>query len=525
MATGNLTAAQQQALDLAFKRSLRQHGMNQDLPVSISAALAPYTTEARDFYVDGTYGSDLADGSAVAPFKTIGRAAREIIIGNHFDVRIYLKAGTYAENVKIQALTAYSANIQIIGAEYTRVTPTTGSATGTATSFSTSTHKLLVSGAGWTASDFKGCLLRFTSGSLSASTQLPFPIYDNTATELEIPALDSSIATGAAGATFEIFKPAATIQFPATPTTGFKYPIESSVLGNLGRNGLVIQNVIMDGTNSLACAAVSGSISFQGCIFQNTTNHTSGIVNSFSPGAIMSIRNCYVKAPRITSGWFWAGLFFRNSVFVTDTGHQFQIDYPGAYIALQKMCYFETTNPSVGPAIFSLKSGHTTIYSTEEMVVKNCGHFIKAEGGNNNLTFTGRVNITQSTSAAVAGGAIWFTEGGAYAGGGNRLYMNNVNVVSCAGPFLTMETFHNSVGIANGTVSNCGDTAFKMSNSSTTGLSGSFNVLVVYNTTMSGNAADFSIDGVATFSKVTALAATNGVTTDSTLFNRLVVKA
>lgn len=518
MASSTLTPAQQQALDDTFKKILRNGGMNEDLNVSLSSALMSSPTETRDFYVDGTAGNDAVEGTATRPFKTIGRAVKEVLSANNYDIRIFLKAGTYAESFKVQTLTSYTANVQIIGSDYTTATATTGSATGTATSFSTTTRKLLVTGAGWTASNFKGCMLRFTSGALSASTQLPFPIYDNTATELEIPALDSSIATGAAGATFEIFKPAAIIKFPATPTTGLRFPIESTVYGNAARSGLIIQNVILDGTNSTACASVAGGIAFKNCIFQNLTSTASGICSSFAPGALMAIQNCYVKAPRITAGWYWTAIFARNNVFLTDTGHQFQIDYPGIYIALQKMNIFETTNPGVGPAIFSLKIGHATIYSTEEQTVKNCGHFIKAEGANNNLTFTQRVNITQS---GVAQGAIWFTEGGATAGGGNRLFMNNVNVVSCNGPFLAMETFQNSAWITSSTVSNCAGQAFRMSNSISAGISGCFNFLSVYNTTMANNSADFSIDGTATLTKAEALSA--GTTTSATLFNRLVV--
>lgn len=521
MASATLSLAQQQAVDEAFRRMLRVNGgLNEDLAVSVSAALTPTPTEARDFYVDATTGNDTVEGTATRPFKTIGRAVKEILTGNHFDTRIFVKAGVYAENIKIQTMTPYSANVQIIGTDYTPATATTGSATGMATSYSTTTRKLLVTGAGWTASNFKGCLLRFTSGPLSVSTQLPFPIYDNTETELEIPFVDASVATGAAGATFEIYKPAATIKFPATPTTGLRYPIESSVYGNFGRFGLVVQNFLMDGTNATATASVAGGILFQGCIFQNIGASTSGIVSSFSPGAVMAMRNCYVKAPRISAGWFWAALFLRNNIFVTDVGHQFQLDYPGVFVGLQKMNYFETTNPGAGPAIFSLKSGHATLYGTEEQTVKNCGHFIKAEGGNNVMTFTQRVNIVTSGAQS---GAIWLTEGAAYAGGGNRLFMNSVNVTACVGSFLSMETFHNSAFIANSTITNCTGTAFKLSNTSTTGIAGCFNFVSVYNTTMTGNATDFSVDGTATLTKAQAAGATNGTTTESSLFNRLVV--
>lgn len=522
MASATLTQAQQQALDNAFKRVLRvQGGLNEDLPVSISAAVNPYPTEARDFYVDGTNGNDTAEGTSARPFKTISRAAKEILTGNHFDTRIFVGPGTYSENIKIQALTPYSANIQIIGTDYTRVTPTTGSATGTATSFNTTTHKLLVSGAGWTASQFKGCMLRFTSGALSASTQLPFPIYDNDDQNLEIPFLDASIASGAAGASFEIYKPAAKIQFAGVST--LKYPIESAVYGNFGRSGLVVQNVILDGTNATACASVSGGINFQGCIFQNLVSSASGIVNSFSPGAVLAMRNCYVNAPRITAGWMWSAIFLRNCVFSTTAGHQFQMDYPGSVINIQKMCYFEcdTASAGIGSAIFSLKMGHTTIYATEDIVVKRCGHFIKAEGGNNNLTFTRAINLISSVSAQ---GAIWLTEGAAYAGGGNRVLINAAVVTACTGPFLSMDTFHNNAYITNSTISNCGATAIKLNgNNGGTATAGCFNFVTVYNATMSGNTADFTVDGASTLTKAQAQGATNGVTTDATLFNRLVV--
>jgi hypothetical protein len=522
MASATLNPAQQQALDSAFKRILRVNGgLNEDLPVNLSAAVNPYPTEARDFYVDATSGSDTAEGTSIRPFKTISRAAREILGGNHFDTRIFVGPGTYQENIKIQTLTPYSANIQIIGTDYTRATATTGSATGTATSFSTTTHKLLVSGAGWTASQFKGCMLRFTSGTLSASTQLPFPIYDNDDQNLEIPFLDSSIATGATGATFEIYKPAATIKYGGG--SNFKYPIESTVYGNLGRLGLIVQNFILDGTNSTACASVAGGISFQGCVFQNTSSNTAGIVNSFAPGSILSIRNCYVSAPRVTTGWFWAAIFPRNSVFLTTGGHQFQLDFPGTIVNIQKMCYFEQDSISagIGSAIFSLKVGQVNLYSTEDIVVKRCGHFIKAEGGNNNITFTRAINLISSVAAQ---GAIWLTEGGAYAGGGNRVLINAAAVTACTGPFLSMDTFHNNAYITNSTISNCGATAIKLNgNNGGNAIAGCFNFVTVYNATMSNNSADFTVDGTTTLSKAQAAAATNGTTTDSTLFNRLVV--
>lgn len=171
------------------------------------------TYAAMTLYVDST-GSDsgACTSSGTGACATIQGALSKVPSRIRHAVTINVAAGTYTENVRITGLTFDQINGVIgtltIQSDWTQSAPTTGSVTGTVTSYTAGSGGVpptwTDSGQGWTVNDLKGRYFRMTSGSFSG--QVRAVITANTATTVTMTANMAALS-----GTYEIVVPAATI--------------------------------------------------------------------------------------------------------------------------------------------------------------------------------------------------------------------------------------------------------------------------------------------------------------------------
>lgn len=172
------------------------------------------TYGAMTLYVDPT-GSDsgACTGTGTSACATINGAFAKLPKNIRHVVTVNIAAGTYASAVTLSGLAFSDAGSLIVQGSLTNLTPTTGSATGTITSYTgmdyttTSLGTLTDNGQTWTADEFKGAILTITSGAASGQSRI---VVGNTATSLS---LNSSVTGLAAGATYAL-------QLPSSIFTG-----------------------------------------------------------------------------------------------------------------------------------------------------------------------------------------------------------------------------------------------------------------------------------------------------------------
>lgn len=126
-----------------------------DIVISVDQASGSdsVTTTRPEYLVTGDYGSE--------PYATVRAAVSAVPKYIYHNVSISVGAGNY-EGFEVEGFNVSSAGSFLIIGSHVTVTPTSGSATGTATSGTSNT--LTASGAGWTSDDFVGNFCRIVSG-------------------------------------------------------------------------------------------------------------------------------------------------------------------------------------------------------------------------------------------------------------------------------------------------------------------------------------------------------------------------
>jgi hypothetical protein len=150
---------------------------------------------------DGGSDSNACTDAGVGACLTLAGALAKVPKFLNHSVTVNVAAGAYAETFAVDGFSiAQGATLAITGT-MTTATLTTGTATGTVTSYAapsvTAVPSITDSAQSWTASNLRGRFVTFTSGALSGQSH---PIYDNTATTITL----STTAASMNGATYTI---------------------------------------------------------------------------------------------------------------------------------------------------------------------------------------------------------------------------------------------------------------------------------------------------------------------------------
>jgi hypothetical protein len=211
----------------------------------VTATSAPMTLFVEK---DGGSDSNACTDAGVGACLTLAGALAKVPKFLNHSVTVNVAAGAYAETFAVDGFSiAQGATLAITGT-MTTATLTTGTATGTVTSYAapsvTAVPSITDSAQSWTASNLRGRFVTFTSGALSGQSH---PIYDNTATTITLPTTAASMN----GATY-------TIQDVGSVWT-------STTSNRIGR--------LSCGTTCLTMTAVA------------LRNSGTGVANSFQPGS------------------------------------------------------------------------------------------------------------------------------------------------------------------------------------------------------------------------------------------------
>ena len=238
------------------------------------------TTKDLTYYVDGTTGSNSADGSATMPFKTINKVVNLLPSTITSTITINVAAGVYAETIDRPFLFSAAGSLIIQGATVA-FTPTTGLASGVTATISG--NVITVTGAGWTTHDLKGKFV-VLSGSSAGS---PYPIYDNDATTLTVGGYGSAIAS--AGGTFSFIDLTVTLTNAPGRTTTINTTTASST-----NKTITFKTMKLSSSSTYVISNTAGAISIISCYIQsgaNTFYATLGV----RAGAYTMLTTCYVN--------------------------------------------------------------------------------------------------------------------------------------------------------------------------------------------------------------------------------------
>lgn len=218
------------------------------------------TSADTTLWVNGYTGSDDNEGTQALPFKTIAGALAALPAFIQHNCSIFITAGTYAEQLKINKVIAPRVRLTLEGVNaWSQFAPTSGPRTGTIASVSG--FDLTVTGATWPVDGLKGRFLKIVSGATEAGLNGKYiPICSNTATAIRTPYQGSRIGT----ATFE----------------------------------LVTQSTIVDGTNGVALAFnAAGAPSTYGLNLNNIrfqNSNASYVISAAQPGWSLVMDSCSV---------------------------------------------------------------------------------------------------------------------------------------------------------------------------------------------------------------------------------------
>ncbi len=167
------------------------------------------TTEALVLYV-ATTGDDLNSGlTAALPLRNISTALNKVplLVRAGKPVTVNVAAGTYSEKVMCPAL-ILDDNVTVQGAAMVATSPAQGIASGTFDAvFGTQMfpHRALITGAGWAASGLiGGFYVEILDGTIAGSL---FPVVNNTATTIDFGFVTNSGANNLQGRQFRLVKP------------------------------------------------------------------------------------------------------------------------------------------------------------------------------------------------------------------------------------------------------------------------------------------------------------------------------
>jgi hypothetical protein len=494
------------------------------LSTTVTPASTVTTTMAAITLYVATTGNDSADGLTVGtPLRTISAALRKIPFIVEHDCTINLAAGTYDEHITTPRF-MLNANITVQGATMTSYTPGTGLSAGTMDgSFGTqwSPQVAVCSTGGWTADTLGGYFLQITSG---AATGTIIPICTNTATTLSFGTfvnLAGSTTYDLQGVTFQLVQPATILtNSGATATMNITTCIGASTnnSGNAnttaaGRALLVFDSVAIQKTSgALVVVNDHASVFFNRVMFSGTTAGASlstalsflrfddcgfirtqlNLNNATSFSGLRLSLNRLVFNGRGSLG---AALLLENTqiigVFIHNAGTSFALYLRNnASVSICTIDGVSTT--AVGLAVLGGISSLTNLY------IRNCTYGLRIGGSSS----TAGGNLVTNTSVAYCIDTV-------ITACGTGVLMDAYAVFSPR-PLTTHTT----------TISNCTSYGINMA----TDVLGSYNSVQSGGTAcfiMTGNAADFTLDGTTTLSLTALRAMTPKRVVDMTNFNRI----
>ncbi|MBU1889816.1 MAG: hypothetical protein KKD89_07115 [Candidatus Omnitrophica bacterium] len=381
----------------------RDHSMQQDGSVkSVWAGAGTSggaTTAAINLYVETT-GDDDAAGTAAAPLRTIPAAVNRVPKRIRHPVNIYVGAGDFA-GVAVTGFTvdaadpAVGAYLRIVGTKVL-VTPTTGAATGTATSgvkgTTTSWGTLTLTGAGWTGSDFAGKIIEILSGTGAGQV---FPVQDNTADAVTITgAWDTAPA---ADSVFAIYGWATSV------TAGVVAPKTASGTSTLRALFTLLSCVGMSGEGGLAAQVSVEWVNFAPTDMAFVTTH--------GPGCGLLIRNCRFE-PNILPGIgvSYDGISVENCSFELATaktgiaasnGAGFYASRIYVHMTGTAKAFALSGNPTLGRKI-SITYSYVTGAGTHFSLGTYCAALVGVKSTGATLAITGGVSGTLLSSMDIS---------------------------------------------------------------------------------------------------------------------------
>lgn len=496
------------------------------LVTSSSSGFSLFSTAAATYYVNAATGSDTNSGlSSSAPFATITKALAASTLFGAFTTTINVYAGTYNEKLDITAWSFISNSrlIDIVGQDWTAVTPTTGIASGTFDAVFTGTPSRFiaeVAGAGWTVDDLAGKFVKITSGT---NTGTYIPIVANSATSLTLSLLantTTSFGRNIQSATFEIVTSAQIL------TRVGSEPHLISVHGghmsgtNIG-NGVRIANFDIQAGSASAGIFIgsNGSLRLEQSVVA-TSGAPTQMIGMAANGGVLYLLQSLVVVNSGGSGLTLSGLGLnvqlRNSAI---RGGNFGVNQSGAglcNVTLNSTVFANQTFDAVVTRSARISAGGALYtFGTSQTFVRSLGQYTDIVMNNSgNLS-----NAFVITGKSVAAVAVQQNSASSRASFNNITTLGTSVIIDACANGVVLETAHNSVDLTGATITN--STAWGV-NIAGNKLAGFNQVITSSTTTMSGNASgDFTLDGTAATSLATLRADPDKDLQDTTRFNRL----
>jgi hypothetical protein len=481
------------------------------------------------YWVDTVAGLDTNPGTALLPFKTIGKATALIphVLSHNFTINI--KAGTYVESIEITThIQSSNIVLKIAGQDWAAITPATGVQTGTFTSVSGKFATM--TGAGWTVNDLQKKFVKLTSGAQSGKY---FPIASNTIDTLEICAPNSFI-TAFNGCTFELVMPAAIIQPSGTPNgdpirlkisdqrvrlasiRGIEinalqligYTVQAGCTGVITAYGMAKIYVIncylqsrSSGTKTIEFYLMKGStatISYS--VHDSAVNANSGM--NFGGGVIADVSGCFIQP-----GLGQRSLPFNNS---------------GSYVSFSNGTVIENFD-AVGFPVFDLVYGGNAFLNFNDVVLRNNSTIFRT--GNQGFGLAFSVTTISGCKGVAFDLSLWGSVQSGARGHNTLVLAAGTKIIDGLSDAIRITCPYNSISIgASVDISNNAgwgvNLAYPLPGNA---LGGAFNnVGVAASATMGTNTlGDFSIDGTTALSLAALRALPGKVATDVNFFNRI----
>lgn len=342
------------------------------------------TTADMTLYVDTATGNDNNIGSLALPLKTIQAAInRTPHIIAHL-VTIYVRAGTYAEDLIVSNHIRHTGWFTISGYDWTDVVPATGLATGTIASYSGRTVN--VTAASWTVNDLRGKYIQLTSG---AKSGYKYPIESNTATSLTIGGYGLSAISGQ---TFKFVTQGAIITGKAT---GDNDPmVHLSSVCDYFFNAIEFDNLSFQSRASkwYGIYSASGSTVFRNCSFKPCEWQTMCTV--YNPVSFFSLQRSYIDATSSNS----AAFYFESpgELYITDSASR----GGWGYLSRGATGNFLSSIFNASTESFFDIDNFVDLYIKDCMIdTAECG--VKILGSNNKVYLDGTTSITNSSDFGV----------------------------------------------------------------------------------------------------------------------------
>jgi hypothetical protein len=482
------------------------------------------TTAAMTLYV-ATTGLDTNDGLTLGtPLKTISAALRKIpfYVQPGHPVTINVAAGTYDEAITSPAFVLQD-NITVAGAPMVLTAPAAGISSGTFdVSFGTQAfpHRAVVTGAGWTAGGLTGgYFVEVLDG--PGIGQL-FPVVNNGTDTIDVGfPCNTGTTYNLQGHTFQLVKPS-TI-FTQTTSTNPLVMLESPVNGQavttstiqtssyLNFSRIAFQRTTAYPTQYCLRAASGAYVATYNCSFLDAGSGGTSLVQLVGASSVGRFENCL----------YWRSALRTNTIHVsTGTGAQLTLSRCGFYGGLYGV------SMSSGPCTISFSGffygqdiGFAIPNSTRAFLnnigIDNAyggGHVVEA----GSLTLT-NCTIKNCTTCGISVGIVSSTYATAGSWSGYFTLTNSTIDTCVRGIILGANTSCNITGTSS--INNCTVAGVNMAPT----LRSAHNVCVVAPTiSMTGNTADFLVDGATPVTLAFLRAQSPKAVIDSNYFNRLV---